>query len=180
MSPDHSPSGTSDPIGRELMRQAQLINQLRSDLDDLAHSTTDIAADLLARLEDVDSNDSKSVIPQSWCWRDLGPKATEELWSQLTEWVGWLRSRYPLAKRIPPCWGEHPEIVEELTALWLAWQDAYSDNSASPTAPAEWHDHWLPGFLHRVEHGALAINCVSSHAPRPESAYARAEHTHRT
>lgn len=172
MSPESNPTSMTDPIGRELMRHAQLISQLRSDLDELAHSTTDIAADLLARLEDVDSGDLKSTSPRSWSWRDLGPKAAEELRSQLTDWVGWLRSRYPLAKKVPPCWHEHPEVVEELTALWLAWQGAYADANASLTAPAEWHDHWLPGVLHRLEHGPFALNCSSDHATRPSSVYA--------
>lgn len=171
MSPDPTPPISGDPIGRELMRQAQLISQLRQDLEELSHSTTDIAADLLARLEDVGSGNSKSSTPRSWCWRDLGPKATEELWYQLTEWVGWLRSRYPLAKKIPPCWGEHPEIVEELTALWLAWQGAYVDPNASLTAAAKWHDHWLPGVLLRLQHGPLALSCSVEHTSRPSSAY---------
>jgi hypothetical protein len=172
MSPDPAPSNTSDPIGRELMRQAQLISQLRRDLDELAHGTTDVAADLLARFEDLESADSRRGSPRSWCWRDLGPKAAEELWSQLTDWVRWLRSRYPLAKKVPPCWPEHPEVVEELTALWLAWQHAYVDPNAALTAPAEWHDHWLPGLLHRLEHGSFALNCSGKHAPRPSSSYA--------
>jgi hypothetical protein len=106
--------------------------------------------------------------------RDLGPKAEEELRTQLTDWVGWLRSRYPLATEIRPCWPEHPEIVEELTALWLAWQHAYADPDATLTAAADWHDRWLSGLLHRhrLEHGPLALNCSSEHAPRPSSAYA--------
>jgi Domain of unknown function (DUF4913) len=170
MTPDPNPSTTTDPIGRELMRQAQLISQLRSDLNELTHGTTDIAADLLARLEDVSTGDSTSAT-RSWCWRDLGPKAADELWSQLSDWVAWLRTRYPLAKKVPPCWREHPEIVEELTALWLAWQGAYVDANAPLTGPAEWHDHWLPGLLRRLEHGPFVLNCSSEHSARPLSAY---------
>jgi hypothetical protein len=166
MNPDPNPATRSDPIGRELMHQAQLIGQLRRDLDELAHGTTDITADLLARLEDLEAGGSKGAAPRSWCWRDLGPKAADELWSQLTEWVSWLRSRYPLAKKIPACW------PEELTALWLAWQGAYAADNAPLTAAAEWHDHWLPGLLRRVEHGAFALNCSAEHSARPSSAYA--------
>lgn len=172
MNSDPARTGSTDPVGRELMRQAQLISQLRADLDQLAHSTTDIAADLLARREDLEAGGSETGSPRSWCWRDLGPKATEELWSQLTEWVAWLRHRYPLAKKVPSCWGEHPEIVEELTALWLAWQQAYTDTNAPLTAAAEWHDHWLPGLLHRLEHGAFALSCSTEHTARPVSSYA--------
>lgn len=171
MSEDPNPAAP-DPIGRELMRQAQLISQLRRDLDELASGTTDIAADLLARLDEISDVDSAKSAPRSWCWRHLGPKAQRELWSQLTDWVDWLRGRYPLAKKIPPCWPEHPEIVEELIALWLAWQHAYADAGAPLTAAAEWHDHWLPGLLHRLEHGPHALNCSAGHEPRATSAYA--------
>jgi hypothetical protein len=165
------PNPVADPIGRELMRQAQLISQLRRDLDELAHGTTDIAADLLARVEELGDGASTRSAPRPWCWRNLGPKAEEELWSQLTEWVDWLRARYPLAKKVPACWREHPEIVEELTALWLAWQHAYTDANAPLTAPVEWHDHWLPGLLQRFEHGPHALNCATEHTARPSSAY---------
>jgi len=96
------------------MRQAQLISELRHDIDELAHGTTDLAADLLARLEE--GIGKSGTTPQSWCWRDLGPGAAEELMSQLIEWVVWLRRGYPLAKKIPPCWPEHPEVIEEMTA----------------------------------------------------------------
>ena len=174
MTTEPTPRGsTPDPIGRELMRHAQLISQLRHDLDELASSATDIAADLVSRLEELADTESGSRTVRSWCWRELGPKAEEELWTQLTDWVGWLRSRYPLAKKIPVCWKEHPEIVEELTALWLAWQYAYSDPDAPLTAAADWHDRWLPGLLHRLQHGAFALNCSESHQDRPSRSYAR-------
>ena len=94
------------------------------------------------------------------------------LWQELGDWVDWIRHRYPLARRIPDCWAEHPELVEELTALWLAWQAAYVERDAPLTAAAEWHDRWLPGVLHRLEHGPFALDCGSSHRPRPSTLYA--------
>jgi hypothetical protein len=62
-------------------------------LDELTNSTTDIAADLVTRLEELADTQSGRTTVRSWCWRDLGPKAEEELWSQLTDWVDWLRGR---------------------------------------------------------------------------------------
>lgn len=85
--------------------------------------------------------------------------------------MGWLRGRYPLANKIPPCWSEHPEIVEELTALWLAWEQAYRQRDAPLTAAADWHDRWLPGVLHRLEHGPFSLDCVRGHQPRPDTSY---------
>jgi len=172
MTSDSTPSPTTNPIGRDLMRHAQLISQLRRDLDELASGTTDLAADFLLRLEELTQEKVSAKATRSWCWRDLGPQAQAQLWAELREWVDWLRARYPLAKRIPPCWPEHPEIVEELTALWLAWQHAYADLEAPLTAAADWHDRWLPGLLHRLQHGAFAINCSEVHQGRPARSYA--------
>ena len=168
---DGPPAG-DDPIAAQLMSQAQTIARLRRDLDDLAHQSTDTFVGLVERIEGIETDAGSGSPPTAWCWRDLGPRAAEELWVQLTGWVDWVRSRYPLARKIPACWTDHPEIVEEATALWLAWQAAYQDNKASLTAAADWHDRWLPGFLHRLEHGPFALDCTSEHRSRPATAYA--------
>lgn len=163
----------SDQLTEQLLRHAQLISQLRRDLDELASVTTDTAADLLARLGDVEQPSPSARAPTAWCWRDLGPQAEEVLARELGSWVDWIRGRYPLSRKIPACWADHPEIVEELTALWLAWQYAYQERDAPLTAAADWHDRWLPGVLHRLEHGPFAVDCSSEHHPRPAAAYAQ-------
>lgn len=169
---DASPAG-EDPIAAQLMGQAQTIARLRKDLDDLAQQSTDTFIGLVERIEGIESNGvSTGFSPTAWCWRDLGDRAGEELWEQLTDWVDWIRSRYPLARKIPACWTDHPEIIEELTALWLAWQAAYQDHDATLTAAADWHDRWLPGMLYRLEHGPFALDCTNEHRPRPATAYA--------
>ena len=161
----------TDPMAHQLLEQAHLIARLRRDLDQLANETTDSYADVLMRLDDLGRKPSSTPMPTAWCWRTLGPQGQEELWRQLTEWVTWLRSRYPLARKIPACWARHPEAVEELTALWLAWYAAYQAVDAPPTAPVDWHDRWLPGLLHRLEHGPFALPCRDRHEDRPASAY---------
>jgi hypothetical protein len=146
--------------------------QLRHDLAELANSTTDTAADLDAHLEELADTqsgpDNRAVVVLARPRVQGGGRALVTL----TDWVAWLRGRYPLAKKIPVCWAEHPEIVEEVTALWLAWQHAYTDSGAPLTAAADWHDRWLPGFLHRLDHGPLALHRSSEHATRPSSAFA--------
>lgn len=169
---DASPAA-DDPIAAQLMNQAQTIARLRKDLDDLAHHSTDTFVALVERIEGIESGaGSSSSSPTSWCWRDLGPRAGDELWNQVTDWVEWIRSRYPLARKIPACWADHPEVVEELTALWLAWQAAYQGSNTTLTAAVDWHDRWLPGLLHRLEHGPFAVDCANGHRPRPATAYA--------
>jgi len=89
-----------------------------------------------------------------WAWRTLGPTRRRELFTQLRDWLDWLIGRYELraeAQSIPPCWYRHPVAVEELTALMVAWQGAYSpDQSAPSDALVNWHDRWLWPTLHRL------------------------------
>jgi len=168
-----TPQADTERLARQVVQQAQLISRLRHDLNQLANEITDAYADILARFESLhDHPDARSTTSAPWSWRTLGDQATEELLTQLQGWVAWIRHRYPLAKKIPPCWSDHPEVVEELTALWLAWQAAYEQPDPSLTAAAEWHDRWLPGVLHRLDHGVLSLTCSAEHAPRPSSAYA--------
>lgn len=163
-----------DPIERLLLDQAEAIGRLRSDLDELASEFTDAVTGVFDRLND-EREAWSGVQARPWSWRDVGPQAVDELWQQLSAWVAWIRGRYPLATRIPACWAAHPEIVEELTALWLAWQQAYQSAEPPLTGPSEWHDRWLPGVLHRLEHGPFALDCATGHKARPPHLYAESE-----
>ena len=127
---------------------------------------------LVAQLEETaegDADPSAAVGP--FAWRTLSPHAAETLWRDLAEWVGWLRGRYPLARRIPLCWWRHPELVEEMTALWLAWREAYVEKGAPLTAAADWHCRWLPEFLRRVGAGGWNIACEGEHKENVTSLY---------
>jgi hypothetical protein len=166
-------------LPRQLLKQAEAIAELRQQLERLIEETTATLTDFAVRLETVEDPAMAGLGSDvtSWCWRNVGPAGAEALWSELRDWVGWIRHRYPLARRIPECCAEHPEVVEEFTALWLAWQAAYVERDASLTAAAEWHDRWLPGVLHRLEHGPIAIDCDTTHRPRPLSAYKKCGHS---
>jgi hypothetical protein len=89
-----------------------------------------------------------------WAWRALPPDRRYELLTQLRDWVDWLIDRYDLRGEhctIPPCWYAHPVAVEELTALMVAWQAAYTPEDPTPSdALVNWHDRWLWPTLHRL------------------------------
>jgi hypothetical protein len=104
-------------------------------------------------------------------WQLLDARAAETVWRRLADWVGWLRGRYPLARQVPACWWRHPELVEELTALWLAWQEAYTESSVPATACMDWHDRWLPGLLRRIGAGGWNLACEGRHKDRLASLY---------
>jgi hypothetical protein len=61
--------------------------------------------------------------------------------------------------------------VEETTALWLAWREAYVEKGAPLTAPADWHGRWLPEFLRRVGAGGWNIACEGEHKERVSGLY---------
>ncbi len=74
-------------------------------------------------------------------WADLDAAVAAETWSALRLWVSWLLERY-VVKEVPRgCWWRHGLLVEELTALWLAWQAAFGEK-ADATSPLIWHEHF--------------------------------------
>jgi hypothetical protein len=107
--------------------------------------------------------------PANWCWQSIGEDEAFEQWRQLASWVGWLRCRYPIADQLPACWWRHSELVEELTAVWLAWHAAYTEPRGQLTAPVDFHDRVLPSFLPRVRR--WGVQCLDEHRPRPASVY---------
>jgi hypothetical protein len=112
--------------------------------------------------------------PASWTWRNLPERQAAALWRELADWLAWLHSRYPVAETIPACWWRHPEIVEELTAAHAAWTAAYQSPGASPYAPGEWHDRWLPGLEHRLATRWKTGRCTEHHQARSAAAYGTA------
>ncbi|WP_225754816.1 hypothetical protein [Actinotalea sp. Marseille-Q4924] len=60
----------------------------------------------------------------------------------LDTWVVWLAHHYRLDRRyVPECWTKHWELIEELSALHLAWDAAYA-TTAHGDAPLTWHEHF--------------------------------------
>lgn len=156
-----------DGVARALLAQ-------QSRLERLTKRLTVATTSLEALQEQVDDRDDASFVDgvTAWTWSALGPHGAEMLWQRLDRWVGWLRGRYPLAEQLPGCWWRHRELVEELTALHVAWQAAYSDPAASLTAPIEWHQHYLPTFLSRVR--GWGVHCTDTHRARPVTLYSDA------
>jgi hypothetical protein len=97
------------------------------------------------------SNDAfypASVLPQPGglampvCWAAHSPTDHQALLADLDVWVTWLADHYSLDRRhIPQCWAQHWELVEELSALQLAWEGAYA-TIAHTDAPLTWHEHF--------------------------------------
>ena len=126
---------------------------------------------VVAQLQEADESSATTRSSGPYVWHTLSTDDAEKLWEALADWVGWLRGRYPLARQVPLCWWRHPELVEELTALWLAWREAYTEKGAPLTAAADWHGRWLPEFLRRVGAGGWNIACEGEHKERIKTLY---------
>jgi len=159
---------TPDGVVRALLGQQDRIERLNSRLS-LAASALESVQE---RLDDTVTGGmgfGGVDVMTGWTWSAMGPMGAENLWRRLATWVGWLRGRYPLAEALPSCWWRHPELVEEITALHLAWRAAYSDPTAALSAPIDWHAHHLPAFLARVR--TWGVHCTDTHRDRPDSLY---------
>lgn len=76
--------------------------------------------------------------PIMWAARTLDEH--RYLLEELDIWVTWLVDHYSLDRRyVPECWTKHWELIEELSALHLAWQAAYA-TTAHTDAALTWHE----------------------------------------
>jgi hypothetical protein len=71
-------------------------------------------------------------------WQKLQGEELSSAWTALEEWVWWLRSTYPSTREaIVDCWPAHSDMVNELTALCVWWEeinDTLVDEVADPDA----------------------------------------------
>lgn len=109
--------------------------------------------------------------PAPWNWKELdGPKAAQLL-TGLREWVDWYNARYGVTAdtRIPGCWYRHTPVVEELTAVWTAWQAAYYGHQSPNDAPAYWHERILWPTITRIKKSSWGLGACNPHHkdPRP-------------
>ena len=165
---DGEPGAGEEPA-RQLEVQQLALLKLRDDVTHLATELAETITWLRGQLGD-DSQDDEAG--GQWCWRDMPPERAAQLWRELADWIGWLRGRYPVAGAIPACWWRHPELVEELTALYRAWTGAVAGGTSGTYNAIEWHDRWLPGVLARIKTWGLD-RCAHqrSHHDRPAGAY---------
>jgi len=97
--------------------------------------------DLLAEADDAaappgEADDQYGYQPVNW--RDLTPAEEAYALAELTTWLVWAQERYDVPGNIlPPCWKDHPWLVEELSALHVAWLVCF-DPQDSGLGPLQW------------------------------------------
>ncbi|RRQ25324.1 hypothetical protein DK926_23920 [Rhodococcus sp. Eu-32] len=88
--------------------------------------------------------------PSRFAWRYLDRAQARQLWHELTDWTTWIRERYELDTKIPPCWYRHGPVVEELSALMAAWTDAYYRGDEYRDDLTAWHTQWFWPVISRI------------------------------
>lgn len=115
-------------------------------------------------VQDVALAEPASYVP--YCWRYVSAAEARGLWVRLREWVDWVNGRYFSSswESIRPCWFRHPAAVEELTALWAAWESAYraTDEGEGFSDAALWWHEKLHAVVHRLWDEQFA-ECKAGH-----------------
>jgi hypothetical protein len=157
---------------------AREVEALRRTVDELAgpRGRLDSLAGLVARLAEAiatDPSTEPAAPAASWLDHPADPgrpveaskaaRDAEELLTKLSKWVAGIYLRYTDARSLPGCWLWHPDIVEELLWLHLAWLAAYSPG-APASAVGDWHDRQRPGVMRRVSGYAGACS-LGAHGP---------------
>ena len=131
----------------ELRREVDDLRGVRDQLTAVAAAVTSVRRRLEQLAEEADA-----VRPRIVWWPDLDAGEAETAWAAMEAWVAdVLVGRYPEAARVLyPCWHQHPEAVDQVTALHATWRAAYQNPTAPPVDAAAWQDRWLPALLGHI------------------------------
>jgi hypothetical protein len=145
-------------------------------VDEQRHITErlDQLATVVAELADK-LHEARSRRRAPW-WPFLTPEERAAGWGQLIDWLRHtLLPRQPgFAEALEPghagpdataCWYRHPDVVDDLTALYALWRAAYVEPSASAANAAEWLDRWVPATRRRVTEALKG--CTRNHYVEP-------------
>ncbi|QCB51810.1 hypothetical protein E5720_17535 [Rhodococcus sp. PAMC28707] len=95
-------------------------------------------------------SETTELEPSRFTWRYLDSAQSRALWTELIDWTTWIRDRYQLDTKIPPCWYRHGPVVEELSALMAAWTDAYYRGDEYRDDLTAWHTQWFWPVINRL------------------------------
>ena len=97
-------------------------------------------------------------------WRELHDSDARDAWDALRDWVEWVTSRYDIPEVIvPTCWWRHGALVEELSALYTAWQVSFDPTDAG-FGPIGWHERFAVARP-RLK-AAYPGSCINGHRDR--------------
>ena len=122
-----------------------------------------IAEDMTEIEPDIRSGDSSPLGAHIVNWRTLPDWRAREEWVALRSWVEWFTVRYRLSESVvPPCWYQHGQLVEELSALHT-FHTASFDTTDSGYGPVGFHEHLALAYPRLTR--AYAGGCARGHDP---------------
>lgn len=143
----------------------ETVEALPDRVENLAGLVSRLAAKLAAK-------NATGTRMASWLVHDPTDVDAEQLLTALSGWLHQVFLRYADGARVlPDCWLWHPEIVEELLWLWVAWLAAYDDPEAKPSAAADWHDRLRPGVVRRIRDTYAKSCSIDNHTPGRDHAH---------
>ncbi|WP_175475529.1 hypothetical protein [Arthrobacter sp. UCD-GKA] len=163
-SPAAEPEGTIEEVVLEHDAKIEYLHAMMQD------QQKTLAA-LVKHLERPSSSpDQQDSAP--WNLKDGSEKQRGKILGQLYDWIGWYNDTYPGVEEhvIPPCWFRHRAVVQELVAVFVAWQAAYCGLEEPDDAPAYWHERILHPTIARLSSDKAAGwgNCLGTHRePHP-------------
>jgi hypothetical protein len=136
-----------------LAREVDALRKAVRKVAGLPGQVEQLAATLAQALDEfaATGRGADPVRPVSWIGETTDRATAAQALSELADWVARVYLRYPIAAReLPDCWLWHPDMVEELAWLQQAWQAAYSPDTGTVGAAADWHDRYRPGVVTRI------------------------------
>ncbi|MFJ4851685.1 hypothetical protein [Streptomyces sp. NPDC088733] len=132
-----------------LQKEMRHINEARlpQQVMEMSRIIRDVA-DTVKRRDEEGPDETKP-----WNWATMTATEQAEAWAVLLQWRREvLKVRFPQAynKMLAPCWYRHPDVVEELSALYVSWSYAYVDKERSAFRAADFLDRRLPFTTQRV------------------------------
>jgi hypothetical protein len=140
----------------------------------------DIHPDLLALEEDLHAYGLGRVRPWSsppvfdgqMAYAPRRPEvlgdSVDAWWADLSSWASWTITTFRLTRVFPPCWPQHPALVEELMALWMHWQAVWLP-ATDATAPVGFlrELEWSIGRVERLWKTSCSPDAHTAPAPVP-------------
>ena len=166
-SADSSPTGSPAPDSEVTIEEVVLEHD--NKLNFLNHKLQEQqqALDGLFKLLEQPSATISSQKPAPWNLKDGTPQQQQKILTELNEWIDWYNKTYPGVEEhlIPPCWYKHGAVVQELLAVFVAWQAAYCGLVDPDDAPASWHERILHPTIARLclDKAAGWGNCIGAH-----------------
>ena len=134
----------------------------------LAHRVAELAAEvdaLRAELADATATLTRFTDrPQAWVWADLDNDGADARMAELEAWYrSELVERHKWSDTIP--WADNPATLDLLTAIYVAWQEAYRSEGAPGTAALDWQTG-LPALRDLLERKAGSRSTRAERTPR--------------